>query len=542
MSYILLLAAKLGRRSHKMREMICEASRTIEDSGTAQALHGLLSLKSLESSTSSNEFPNLMRAIGGQSQKGDDFALTGLELDAASGISDSPSNQSAEALSNRLGSPAAFLPDVLKDRSAASTSRTGAVPPGGSLSLVVRVPTGQDQLSAQKTKTIKPKVALDRIPQTPLSGAAVTLGRGRERLTTSGGDQVLTGIQLPLLSARSPAVVGGEGQYHVVLVTPSGTTTAAQSPVGAGPQADVSKGFPLQLIATSQGLLAIPQNIHLQQLTRQPSSTATPVLSRPLAPSQSTTPIVVAQSTTAAKKQNQPGWPLSIVAGPRAEPTTALSTKRRISAATGEQNHNGAKSAKIPRSVLSVVTSGSKSGGFVSDARNLSQQQIVLQGPSPAAIHGTGVVGYDSGKRDTFAPVIVDVKGGQLNFKHLVSMLPKLVAAASTATASDQSQTNTPALSAQLLSNNILIQQSADSSLSVDLLALAAESSGCQPSGADIVESMRGLNDIVDKKEVRLMTQIEEGFEKSFSKLQTHNQLKFDSNGTREVRHLPYLD
>lgn len=115
--------------------------------------------------------------------------------------------------------------------------------------------------------------------------------------------------------------------------------------------------------------------------------------------------------------------------------------------------------------------------------------------------------------------------------------------AASTATVSNQSQTNnTPALSAQLLSNNILIQQSADSSLSVDLLALAAESSGCQPTGTDIVESMRGLNDIVDKKEIRLMTQIEEGFEKSFSKLQTRNQLKFDSNGTREVRHLPYLD
>lgn len=531
----LLLAAKLGRRSHKMREMICEASRTIEDSGTAQALHGLLSLKSLESTTSSNEFPNLMRAIGGQSHKGDDFALTGFELDSASGISDSPSNQSAETLSSRLGSQV-FLQDVLKDQSSASTGKTGAVP-GGSLSLVVRVPTGQDQQqSVQKTKAIKPKVALDQIPQTPLSGAVVTLSRGRERLTTSSGDQVLTGIQLPLLSAKSPTVASEGQQYHVVLVTPSGTT-AAQSPAAGGPQADVSQGVPLQLIATSQGVLAIPQNIQLQQLTKQSSNTAAPVLSRPVVPSQSMTPIIIAQST--AKKLNQPGWPLSIVAGSPVEPTTTLSTKRKISPASSEQNHNGAKSAKIARSVLSVVSSSSKSGSFVNDAKNLSQQ-FVLQGQSPAIL-ATGVAGYDSGKKDKFAPVIVDVKGGQLNIKHLVSMLPKLATAASTATASNQSQMNTPALSAQLLSNNILIQQRADSSLSVDLLALAAESSGCQPAGTDIVESMRGLNDIVDKKEIRLMTQIEEGFEKSFSKLQTHSQSKFDSNGTREVRHLPNL-
>lgn len=38
-------AAKLGRRSRKMREIIAEACKTIEDNQTAQALHGLLSLK-----------------------------------------------------------------------------------------------------------------------------------------------------------------------------------------------------------------------------------------------------------------------------------------------------------------------------------------------------------------------------------------------------------------------------------------------------------------------------------------------------------------
>lgn len=54
-------AAKLGRRSRKMREMISEATRTIEDSQTAQALHGLLSLKA---DSGPSNFPALLRAVG----------------------------------------------------------------------------------------------------------------------------------------------------------------------------------------------------------------------------------------------------------------------------------------------------------------------------------------------------------------------------------------------------------------------------------------------------------------------------------------------
>ncbi|XP_013416129.1 uncharacterized protein LOC106177786 [Lingula anatina] len=56
-------AAKLGRRSKKMREMINEACRTIEDSQTAQALHGLLSLKS---DSGPGDFPSLLKAVGEQ--------------------------------------------------------------------------------------------------------------------------------------------------------------------------------------------------------------------------------------------------------------------------------------------------------------------------------------------------------------------------------------------------------------------------------------------------------------------------------------------
>ena len=55
-----LKAAKLGRRSHKMRELISEASKTVEDSQTAQALHGLLSLKSPEATPLNNTNSNLL--------------------------------------------------------------------------------------------------------------------------------------------------------------------------------------------------------------------------------------------------------------------------------------------------------------------------------------------------------------------------------------------------------------------------------------------------------------------------------------------------
>jgi hypothetical protein len=59
----IISAAKLGRRSRKMREMIEEAMRTIEDSQSAQALHGLLSLKTESSPTN---FPALLKAVSEQ--------------------------------------------------------------------------------------------------------------------------------------------------------------------------------------------------------------------------------------------------------------------------------------------------------------------------------------------------------------------------------------------------------------------------------------------------------------------------------------------
>ena len=57
-----IAAARLGRRSRKMRDMISEATRTIEDSQTAQALHGLLSLKQPDSSVVDTD-PNPLHSL-----------------------------------------------------------------------------------------------------------------------------------------------------------------------------------------------------------------------------------------------------------------------------------------------------------------------------------------------------------------------------------------------------------------------------------------------------------------------------------------------
>ncbi len=56
-----------------MREMINEATRTIEDSQTAQALHGLLSLNS---DSGASNFPALLRAVGQQVTANQQMAVT----------------------------------------------------------------------------------------------------------------------------------------------------------------------------------------------------------------------------------------------------------------------------------------------------------------------------------------------------------------------------------------------------------------------------------------------------------------------------------
>lgn len=64
---LIVVAAKLGRRSRKMRESIAEACKTIEDNQTAQALHGLLSLKA---DSTSDSVANTSKSSGDVSSSG----------------------------------------------------------------------------------------------------------------------------------------------------------------------------------------------------------------------------------------------------------------------------------------------------------------------------------------------------------------------------------------------------------------------------------------------------------------------------------------
>lgn len=522
----LLPAAKLGRRSHKMRELISEASRTIEDSQTAQALHGLLSLKSLESTSSPNDFPNLMRVISSSSgQKSDEF----VGLDTIPGMTNSAFDHStATSASSSRTSSQAFLREVLKD--AGAPSKVGARS-GGGMSLVVRMPQGQDQQhSVPKTKAIKPKVLPDTVQRTPMAGVHTS---SVERLqVTGGGEQVMTGLQLPVIGAKSPA--SAEGQYRVVFVTPPTTAKTVQSTTTSSSltvvtQPEVQQAVPLQLIATSCGMLAFPQNIQLQQLVRQsPTESATlSIATQALAPTQTMTPIVITPTSTAKKQIQSSGWPLSFVAATPTsalEPATVVSTKRKISPASADPN----RQTKLLRTSLATTNDSSiRSIIYPTTIDDKTISQGLVFSSQSTAVRAPAIAPRDSNTtaiKGVVSPIIVDVKGNQF-----VSMLPKL-ASAPLATSTT---TTTPILSAQLLSNSFMIQRPNDGSgSSVDLLALAAESSGCQATSFGI----SGLSDVVEKRESRLTSQINDGFDKFFGKLQSQSDLRMDSNGTREVR------
>lgn len=508
-----------------MRELISEASRSIEDSQTAQALHGLLSLKSLESTSSPNDFPSLMRVISSSGPKTEEFVSS----DSIPGMTNSAPDQSTSASSLRPGSQA-FLRDFLKEASMTPT-KAGARP---GVSLVVRMPSqGQDQQhSAPKTKAIKPKVLAETVPRTPLavmtSGAVHASPLDRLQMT-GGGEQVMTGLQLPVIAGKNQVAATAEGQYRVVFVTPPTTAKTVQSIATSGSlttaiQPEVQQAVPLQLIATSCGMLAFPQNIQLQQLVRQSSAESATLT---MAPTQAMTPIVITPTSVAKKQTQSSGWPLSFVA---ATPTSTLdpavsvsSTKRKISPASADPN----RQTKLLRtSLATAIDSTAKSIIYSTPVDDKSMSRGLVFSSQSTALRAPAIAPRDSSAmKGVVSPIIVDVRGNQL-----VSMLPRLATAplpTSTTTAT------TPILSAQLLSNSFVVQRGNDSSgSSVDLLALAAESSGCQATSFGM---SGGVSDVVvEKRDLRLTSQISDGFDKFFGKLQSQSSLRVDSNGTRE--------
>ena len=252
----LIAAAKLGRRSHKMRELISEATRTVEDSQTAQALHGLLSLKS-PSDCAPSATSTLLTSVAELSMEVIQQASTGLtEQQAqvqAAGIHGADI-ESARPLTKTPSQPAtlsksvdrhATLRAAILSPSATALQPTSAGAAGSAVQILLQMQQDDAAAAAAKAKPLRAKLA-----------SSVSAGNVSIVPTTSSVGINTTHV---LLDRSVPAKLG----------TPSSTTkatAAASVPLSSVIQvsdSNAGQAVPIQLIATSQGVLAIPQNYKL---------------------------------------------------------------------------------------------------------------------------------------------------------------------------------------------------------------------------------------------------------------------------------------
>ncbi|XP_064639409.1 uncharacterized protein LOC135494959 isoform X2 [Lineus longissimus] len=180
-------AAKLGRRSRKMREMIEEAMRTIEDSQSAQALHGLLSLKTEQSPTN---FPALLKAV---SQQRSAAAASGIETLVLAG-------QKTQVQDAKVTSTGTETTDT-----STSTSTSTSI-----------------SISQQPMQTISPERAKP--------GALLTRLQQSPNLTHPGVMEFL--LQMQARSNMSNLIFNTQGTPPCVFSTPTGQILQVQS-VGA---------------------------------------------------------------------------------------------------------------------------------------------------------------------------------------------------------------------------------------------------------------------------------------------------------------------
>jgi len=250
---MLVAAAKLGRRSHKMRELISEATRTVEDSQTAQALHGLLSLKSpadcppTASSTVLTSVGELSLELIQQSPTG--LAEHEVQIQAA-GVHDADVG-SAKTPTKSPSWPAMSSKSV--DRHAAlraailSPSATGLQPAtagaAGSAVQILLQMQQDDACNAGKGNPLRAKLASSSARNVSVVPTSSPVGVNTTHV---------------LLDRSVPVKVS----------TPSSTAKAASASLPLSSVVQVSdstagQAVPIQLIATSQGVLAIPQNYKL---------------------------------------------------------------------------------------------------------------------------------------------------------------------------------------------------------------------------------------------------------------------------------------
>jgi len=253
---VLVAAAKLGRRSHKMRELISEATRTVEDSQTAQALHGLLSLKSpadcppSATSTLLTSVAELSMEVIQQTPAG----LTEHQTQVQAAGIHSADTDSARSPTKTLSQPAMTSKSV--DRHA--TLRAAILSPGATG--LQPATTGAAGSAVQILLQMQQDDAA-----AAAAAAAVTKAKPlRAKLTSAASAGNVSIVPTTSSVGINTTHMLLDRSVPVRLGAPSSTTkaTAASSvPLSSVIQlSDSSAGqaVPIQLIATSQGVLAIP--------------------------------------------------------------------------------------------------------------------------------------------------------------------------------------------------------------------------------------------------------------------------------------------
>lgn len=274
----LITAAKLGRRSHKMRELISEATRTVEDSQTAQALHGLLSLKS-PADVAPSATSSVLTSVGELSME--------LIQQASSGPNEHQTAELHDDFTSSMKSSAkstshALVPSSSVDRHA--TLRAAILSPGGT--------------SLQPGATGASGSAVQILLQMQQDDAtSVTKGKPvRGKLASSTSTGSISVVPTSSVGANTTHVLL-DRSVPVKISAASATPKAASAATASVPLSSVVRvsnpstgpAVPIQLIATSQGVLAIPQSYKL--VPQNVAAAATAALS-PARPTQHVTATV----------------------------------------------------------------------------------------------------------------------------------------------------------------------------------------------------------------------------------------------------------
>jgi len=233
-----------------MRELISEATRTVEDSQTAQALHGLLSLKSPADCTQSAT-SSLLTSVGKLSMELIQQASAGPSEHQATAELHSVDSGTTKSPARSASQP--VMPAALADRHA--TLRAAILSPGGTRiqpgaagsAVQILLQMHQDDSNA----AAKGKSLLRAKPASSASAGSVSVV---PTSSTIGANttHVLLDRSVPVRITVASAAPK---------VAPAAASSVPLSSVIRVSDSSSSPAVPIQLIATSQGVLAaVPQS------------------------------------------------------------------------------------------------------------------------------------------------------------------------------------------------------------------------------------------------------------------------------------------